>query len=223
MNTRPGEIAGCAEPNEEKSTMILLQRKLTSIVRSGQKKPASSEKNGLSMKDKLTITISIIALLISLYTFLSANFLDQHVFKGSVVSIDWEKDSLVANILLVNNGKSYETLYSARFIFGEDISSGGGTLSPEKIGPIVVPPNQAILAKLQMLRPNIDTLHKYLVVPASSFNLHLGVLFDVIDKNGNLPEDGKIYHFTVLKFDSSGLTPSAGRKATDDSTMIRLL
>src|SRR5690554_6135952 len=102
----------------------------------------------LKYRDSLTLSISIIAFFMSGYTFLINNFLDQHVLKASVVSIDENQDSLSCNILIVNTGKSYETIYSARFIFSNNLNKGGGSLSNDKIGPIIIPPKQAIIATL---------------------------------------------------------------------------
>lgn len=61
----------------------------------------------------------------------------------SVAAIDHSNSMIVATILFVNARKHYESLYSARFIFSDDLSTGGGQFSREFIGLIVLAPGQA--------------------------------------------------------------------------------
>ena len=174
-------------------------------------------------RDYLTLSIAIVAFLMSGYTFIDNNFLHQHVLKASVISINPNKDSLSCTILIVNTGKSYETLYSSKFIFSDNLNKGGGAVSHESIGPIVVPPKQAIIVHLTTKMPNIQELKDDGTIPKTSMMIHTGVLFDIIDKKGNLPEDGKIYKFTQFEFDSTGQNVGAKPMKGDNEGMIDLL
>jgi hypothetical protein len=175
-------------------------------------------------KDYLTLTISIVAILMSGYTFINDNFLHQHDLKASVVNISLpNSDSLSCTILIVNSGKSYETLYSASFIFSGDLNKGGGRVSHESIGPLVIPPNQAIISKLTTKVPDIRELKQEGTIPGTSMFIHTGIEFNVVDKKGDLPEDGKIYKITQLRFDSSGKWNGSNPMKDDNEGMIELL
>ena len=71
------------------------------------------------MTDKVVIITSVAALVLSLWSLIRDSFLDQHVLRASVVGIDEDrqKQTLHAKVLLVNGGKNYETLFSARIEF----------------------------------------------------------------------------------------------------------
>lgn len=177
----------------------------------------------LKYKDFLTLAISIIAFLMSGYIFLVNNFFDQHVLKASVVSINKHQDSLSCDILVVNTGRSYETIYSARFIFSNDLNKGGGSLSDEKIGPIIIPPKQAIIATLTTKMLDLEHLEIEGKKLNNEIHLHIGVIFDVIDDKGRLTENSKYYKITRLKFNSSGKSIGAAPMEGDDEGMIDLL
>jgi len=81
----------------------------------------------LSIRDKVSLVASIVAVVLSLFAFFRDSVLHQHVLRASVVSLEEEGGRLRANILLVNAGKHYETLYEARFIYSDDLSTGGGS------------------------------------------------------------------------------------------------
>lgn len=112
----------------------------------------------MKYKDYFTLTISLIAFLMSGYTFLDNNFMNQHRLKASVIKIDPIADSLFCDILIVNTGRSYETLYSGKFIYAGNLNDGGGRLSSEDFGPIVIPPKQAVIANLEIAMPNAEDL-----------------------------------------------------------------
>ncbi|MCF2221510.1 hypothetical protein H9Q08_19780 [Chryseobacterium sp. PS-8] len=179
-----------------------------------------SQNNNLKTKDILTLCISIIAFLMSAYAFIENNFLHQHDLKVSVVSIEPAKDSLSCTILIVNSGRSYETVYSGRFIFSDNLNNGGGSLSNESIGPIVIPPNKAIISKLTTKMPSINEFHEDGTIPKKSLKIHTGVLFDIINKKGELSENGKIFKITQLEFDSSGEKVGAEPMKGDNKGMM---
>lgn len=182
-----------------------------------------TKKDKLARKDIITLCISIAALLMSAYTFIANNFLNQHALKASVVSIGSTKDSLKCTILLVNSGKSYETVYAAQFIFSDNLNKGGGSLSPEAIGPFVIPPNQAMIATLTTKSPDIKEFWEDGTVSKDSTHIHTGVQFDIIDKKGSLPEVGKIFKFTRLSFDAAANRTGTKPMEGDNKGMIDLL
>ena len=173
-------------------------------------------------KDYLVLTISIVAFLMSGYTFIDNNFLNQHRLKASVIDFDSSTDSLIYNILIVNTGKSYETLYSGKFIYSKNLDEGG-ILGNEDIGPIIIPPKQAVIAKLKMAMPNTEDLQSEGITIDNLTYIHVGVLFDVVDKQGNLPEWSKTYKFTRLEFNTNGELVGAKPMKGDHEGMIDLL
>ena len=177
----------------------------------------------MKYKDYLVLTISIVAFLMSGYTFIDNNFLNQHRLKASVIDLDSSPDSLIYNILIVNTGKSYETLYSGKFIYSKNLNTEGGILGNENIGPIIVPPKQAVIAKLKMAMPNTEDLQNEGITNDNFTYIHVGVLFDVVDKQGNLPEGSKTYKFTRLKFNTKGEFVGAKSMKGDHEGMIDLL
>src|SRR5215467_1377236 len=109
-----------------------------------------------ALKDKISVLASIVALIISLFGFFRDSILNQHVLRAAVVAIDDGRmpKKLTAKVLLVNAGKHYETLYSARFIFADDLTKGGGSLSREGIGPTVLKPGEAMVLSLDGTLPD---------------------------------------------------------------------
>ena len=88
-------------------------------------------------------------------------FIDQDVLRASVVHDEEVADRLRASVLLVNAGKNYETLFSARrFIYLDDLSAGGGSMSKEGIGPIVLKPGEAVVVPLDASSPDIVRLRE---------------------------------------------------------------
>ncbi|MBL0744664.1 hypothetical protein [Chryseolinea lacunae] len=179
--------------------------------------------NTLKMSDFLSLFISIAAFGFSAYTFLDTYVLARHELKATMVSIDTKGDSLICTILLINPGKSYETLYSGRFIFSDNLNKGGGLLSHEKIGPIVIPPAQAVVTKLKTTMPDINAMKEDGTLSRTATRVHMGVLFDAIDAEGKLPEGGTIYRFTQLEFDAAGKHVGSAPMNNDHSSLIDLL
>lgn len=181
-----------------------------------------SENNKLSVKDKVAIVASLVALCLSLFAFFRDSVLNQHVLKAKVVSVEERGDRLVASILLVNAGKHYETLYKARFIYSDDLSRGGGSLSNEILGPVVLKPGEAVVLSLDAVKPDIKSLRENGTIKNPKSGIHLGVIFDALTPSGELREDGKIFRFTEFLFDD---TQPAGAKPRpgDNDTLIDLL
>ncbi|MCU1268173.1 MAG: hypothetical protein JWM21_4491 [Acidobacteria bacterium] len=179
-------------------------------------------KENLSIKDKIAIVASIVALGLSLYAFVRDTLLNQHVLRASVVSIDEKGDRLLASILLVNAGKHYETLYKARFIYSDDLSTGGGATSNEFVGPIVVKPGEAVVLTLDASKPNIQKLRDDGTIKNPKSGIHLGVIFDPLTPSGQLKDDSKIFRFTELLFSGSERAGSKPRPG-DNDRLIDLL
>jgi len=119
-----------------------------------------AEDNKLSIKDKIAIVASVVALCLSLIAFFRDSVLNQHVLRASVVSIEEGNNRLRASVLLVNAGKHYETLYQARFIYSDDLSKGGGSVSQESVRPVVLKPGEAVVLKLDAAEPDIQKLRE---------------------------------------------------------------
>jgi hypothetical protein len=176
----------------------------------------------LSTKDKITIVTSVVALCLSLFVFFRDSVLNQHVLRASVVNIEEESDRLRASILLVNAGKHYETLYRAQFIYSNDLSTRGGSLSREFVGPVVLKPGEAVVLKLDAIKPDIQRLREDGIIKNPKSGIHLGVIFNAVTPSGELREDGKIFRFTEMLFDGgqrAGNKPRTG----DHDRLIDLL
>jgi hypothetical protein len=181
-----------------------------------------SETAKLSVKDKIAIVASVVALCLSLFGFFRDSVVNQHVLRASVVNVDRKNDRLVATILFVNAGKHYETLWKARFIYSDDLSKGGGAVSNESIGPIVFKPGEALVISLDAAMPNITALREDGTIRDPKSGLHVGVVFDAVTPSGELREDSKIFRFTEMFFDgdqSAGAKPRPG----DHDRLIDLL
>jgi len=161
----------------------------------------------------------------SAYTFMNNNLLNRHSLKATLVSVHPQKDSLEGTILFVNSGRSHETIYSGSFIFADDLNDGGGFVSHETIGPIVIAPKQAIIVKLKTATGNIVS---YMRESKNSDSLaiiriHTGFIFNVIGPQGDLPEGGIIYKFAELQFDAGGQSVGARPLEGDHDGLIDLL
>lgn len=181
-----------------------------------------SENNKLSIKDKIAIVASVIALCLSLFGFFRDSVLNQHVLRASVVNVDQKDDRLVATILFVNAGKHYETLWKARFIYSDDLSKGGGSVSNESFGPVVFKPGEASVLTLDTAKPNITALREDGTIQDPKSGIHVGVIFDAVTPTGELREDSKIFRFTEMFFDGdlpAGSKPRPG----DHDKLIDLL
>lgn len=155
-----------------------------------------------TVKDKIAIVASVIAIAISITTFFKDNIFGQHALKASVVAIDSRSDEskLYADILLVNPGKHSEILFRAQFIFSDNLSKGGGLLSSESIGPIVLEPGKAALVRLESSNPTIAGLRENGTIKDAQDGFHVGVVFDVLTPSGELREDSKIFRITEFHF-----------------------
>lgn len=159
-------------------------------------------KEPMNLKDKIAVVASTVALAISIVTFFKENLFGQHVLKASVVAIDSQSNpsTLRADILLVNSGKHTEVLYKAQFIFSADLSKGGGLLSKEFVGPIVLEAGKAALIRLETSNLTIEALREDEAIKETQSGVHVGVIFDALTPSGELREESKIYRVTEFKF-----------------------
>ncbi|MFN0108694.1 MAG: hypothetical protein ACKVZH_07545 [Blastocatellia bacterium] len=179
-------------------------------------------KENLSIKDKIAIVASLAVLGLSLFAFVRDSVLNQHVLRASVVSVEEENGRLLASILLVNAGKHYETLYKAGFIYSEDLSTGGGSLSKEVVGPVVVKPGEALVLKLDASKPEIQRLRDEGIIKNPKSGIHLGVIFDPLTPSGQLRENSKIFRVTELLFDGAQRAGSKPRPGDHDGLIDML-
>lgn len=180
-------------------------------------------KKPITAPEWVAIVTSILALMVAAFLPVRDAFFGQHVLRASVVSLEEASGQITATILLVNAGRNYETLYKARFIFSDDLASGGGSLSKESVGPLVIPPGQAKVVQLKAPTPNVLTLREQGVIKRPSGGVHLGVLFDVISQAGELPEEGKVYRITELLYDASGVRTGNKPRTGDHNSLLALL
>src|SRR5262249_44870593 len=162
-----------------------------------------AEDNKLSIKDKIAIVASVVALFLSLIAFFRDSVLNQHVLRASVVNIEEGNGRLQALVLLVNAGKHYETLYQAHFIYSDDLSKGGGSVSQESVGPVVLKPGEAVVLKLDAAEPDIQKLREDGTIKTPNSGIHLGVIFDAVSPSGELRKDSKTFRFTEMIFEGT--------------------
>lgn len=177
-----------------------------------------------TLKDRVALAGSVIAIIISVVSFFKDNLFGQHVLRASVVAINTmnpEKE-LRATVLLVNSGKHTEVLYKARFIYSADLNTTGGSLSKEEVGPVVLEPGQATLVELRSPFPSIDDLRQMGRLKEGAGTLHLGVVLDALTPSGDLKEESRIYKITELKFSGNDLV-GAKPKPNDTSGLLSLL
>ena len=164
---------------------------------------------------RITLGLAILAFALSLYNFIEQHFVRQHVLKAAVVSLEEDADTLRAKLLLVNEGKNVETLYSARFLFA------GNTFGKAILGPITLKPGEARLEVLNEPLPTAQRLRDSGVLKSNEDKLHIAVEFLPITRDGKVEEDGTIYGFTEWKFSGDkmvGASPIAG----DQSGLVDL-
>ena len=183
---------------------------------------ADEGKNIMSLKDKVAVVASIIAIIISLVTFFKDQLFGQHVLRASVVAIEDSKDKLSADILLVNAGKHSETLYKAQFIFSDDLSQGGGSVSNEFVGPVVLEPGKATVVRLTTANPDIRVLRDEGVIENAKSGIHAGVIFNALTPSGELLEASKIYRFTEFIYNGDQKVGHKPRQG-DNNALIDLL
>ncbi len=181
-----------------------------------------SNENKLSLKDKIALVAAVIAVFTSVLALGRDYIFGQHVLRASVVRVDEAEGKLRADILLVNSGKHYETLYEARFIYSDDLSRGGGLVSKESVGPIVLEPGKATVLRLETTSPDIKVLREAGTIKDSKSGIHLGVIFDALTPAGELREDSKIFRFTELLYDGERRVGNKPRQG-DNTGLINLL
>jgi hypothetical protein len=156
---------------------------------------------------RIALVLSILAFALSLYNFVDQHFVGQHVLKAAVVSLQDDADTLKAKLLLINEGKNVETLYSARFLFA------GNTFGKATLGPITLKPGESRLETLSEPLPTAQRLRDSGVLKPNEDKLHIAVEFLPITRDGKVEEDGTIYGFTEWKFSGDakvGASPIAG-------------
>jgi hypothetical protein len=176
----------------------------------------------MTLKDKVAIIGSAIAVVISVVSFFRDNIFAQHVLRATVVAIDVGTEKLSADVLIVNSGKHSETLYKAYFLFSEDLSTGGGSMSREFVGPLVIEAGKAVHSRLTAARPSIEDLRADGTIKNPASGVHLGVSFDSVTPRGDLPERGKIYRVTELFYIGNGVA-SARPRPGDHKQLIDIL
>src|SRR5438477_3023337 len=136
----------------------------------------------LSVKDKVTLVASAVALLLSIYNFVQQNLLNQHVLKAMVVGVGGQGDDVVSgDVLLINGGKHYETLYDAKFVFAADLSTEKPIIAAGGIGPTVIKPGEALTLKLTGNRPEVVAR----AVDGAAGQIQVGIRFRAFDKTGD--------------------------------------
>lgn len=180
------------------------------------------EDNKLTIKDKIAIVVSVVALGLSLFSFFRDSVMYQHVLRASVVEIGGRAGRLHATILLVNAGKHYETLYQARFLYSDDLSKGQGSWGTEKLGPLVLKPGEAVVLTLDSRMPDIEKLRKEGIIKTSAKSgIHLGVTFNVVTPSGEMKDD-TIIRVTEMFFTGTEWTGS-GQRPGDHNTFVDLI
>lgn len=114
------------------------------------------------------------------------------------MNIEHSDTTLATQILVINSGKHYETIYQARFILADDLSTGGGSLSKDIVGPIVIQPGQAVVLKLATPAFSFQKYKEEGVISQNASGIHVGVNFLVVDENGTLKD--KTYRITEFKY-----------------------
>lgn len=160
------------------------------------RKPTESGFEKISKR--IGLMLSILAFALSLYNFINQHFANQHVLKAAIVSLQDDAETLNAKLLLVNAGKNYETLYSARFLFN------GDTYGKATLGPFVLKPGEARVEILSEPLPTAKSLRESGVLEPNEDKLHIAVEFLPITHDGKLEEGGTIYGFTEWKFSGDG-------------------
>ena len=87
-----------------------------------------------------------------------------------------------------------------RFIFSEDLSTGGSHLSSESLGPKVVKPGEAVVLHLESMSPDIESFRDSDDTKKPDSGIHIGVAFSALTPSGELREEDKIFCFTEMQY-----------------------
>lgn len=169
------------------------------------RKPTESGFEKISKR--IGLVLSILAFVLSLYNFINQHFANQHVLKAAVISLHEDAETMSAKLLLVNTGKNYETLYSARFLFD------GDTYGKASLGPLVLKPGEARVEILSDPLPSAKSLRDSGILEPNEDKVHIAVEFLPVTHDGKLEESGTVYGFTEWKFSGDvkvGAAPIAG-------------
>src|SRR5262245_42312992 len=88
--------------------------------------------------------------------------------------------------------------HSGYFVYSDDLSTEGGSVSPESVGPFVIEAGKAIQVRLTAAHPKIEALRADGTITGAG--VHLGVWFNTITPKGELPERGVIFRVTELHY-----------------------
>lgn len=162
-----------------------------------------SESRFEKISKRTGLVLSVLAFALSLYNFINQHFANQHVLRAAVISLHEDAGTMNAKLLLVNAGKNYETLYSARFLFN------GTTYGKTTLGPLVLKPGEARVEILSEPLPSAKSLRDDAILGPNEDKLHIAVEFLPITHNGKLEESGTEYGFTEWKFSGDVKTAAA--------------
>ena len=142
-----------------------------------------------ALAKRVGFALSIAAFALSVFNFAHDHLVAQHVLRAAVVAIDGRGDSTAVRILLVNEGKHDETLYSARLLFN------GKTYGRSVLGPRVLKSGEAHVDSLVEVI-DVASLREDGTVPPGSDRLGVAVEFTPVTRVGAIREDGLVYGFT---------------------------
>jgi hypothetical protein len=159
----------------------------------------------LKLSTSVPIVISAVALIVSLATLYYDHWREKHSLKAVITRIDY-RDPITVEIAIRNVGNKSEVLSQGHLLYGKD-DSGGGSVSAEGIGPLVLEPDEVIVQKFQTKPQPYNDLKERKELDDSN-GLHIGVLFSILDlrssSRGERIYIEKYVPFTVIHFDDKG-------------------
>jgi hypothetical protein len=130
----------------------------------------------------ITPILAIIALILSTFTFVDTYFFNVHNLKAGAYGMEFKNDTLSCKILLTNQGKSDEVLYTVDLMI-EDFSYKW-KLYRFNFEPIVVSAKQSLIKNVFIAKPNF---HEFIYKGIKdSSKVIASVYFVPLDKIGRL-------------------------------------
>jgi hypothetical protein len=154
----------------------------------------------------LPILISVAALSVSLGSLYYDHWREQHSLKAVVAQLDWGESQVPVEIVIRNLGNKPEVLIDARLIWNK-VDPGGGNLSKEQIGSLVIKPDESVVQKFTVQHPTFKDLKDSGLLDQDN-GLHVGVVFSILDfrphATGSKIYIEKTIPATVIYFDEKG-------------------
>jgi hypothetical protein len=154
------------------------------MVKRKQKSINIFKRSKMRKIEKITLIMSMVAILISIISLYYQFFHISHNFKVSVVSIAYDNNHFIADVVLMNGGNKHECIINAGFIFSYSKDFTPEAYCPKtNFEPLIIKPGEKIFQKYTSDDIELDLLNEWTSKSEIEDAVYGGLIFEVINKN----------------------------------------